>query len=148
MVRAAPGCDVAASHPALADLIAHGWPEDIWFHVHGHSSAHIYLRIPKGMNLTDVPADIVHECSQLTKANSIEGCKLSHVAIVYTPWANLRKAAGMADGQVGFHNRRAVSQTVIEHRVNAIINRLNKTKHEVNHDSTKLADVRVCACVT
>ena len=31
-------------------LIAHGWPEDLWFHVDKHSSAHVYLRLPKGDN--------------------------------------------------------------------------------------------------
>ena len=30
------------------DLIAYGWPEDIWFHADNHSSAHVYLRLPKG----------------------------------------------------------------------------------------------------
>ena len=43
------------------------------FHVHNHSSAHIYLRLPKGETIDDVVEDIVHECAQLTKANSIEG---------------------------------------------------------------------------
>ena len=102
------------------------------FHVHNHSSAHIYLRLPKGETIDDVVEDIVHECAQLTKANSIEGCKLSHVPVVYTPWANLRKTADMKDGQVGFHDRHAVKMTVVEHRVNAIVNRLNKTKVEVD----------------
>ena len=27
------------------DLIKWGWPEDVWFHVDKHSSAHIYLRL-------------------------------------------------------------------------------------------------------
>jgi hypothetical protein len=80
----------------------------------------------------DVPDDIVQECAQLTKANSIEGCKLSHVPIVYTPWSNLRKAEGMADGQVGFHNEQESRITVVEHRINVVVNRLNKTKVEEN----------------
>jgi predicted ribosome quality control (RQC) complex YloA/Tae2 family protein len=25
------------------ELIAHGWPEDIWFHVDGLSSAHVFV---------------------------------------------------------------------------------------------------------
>uniref|UniRef100_UPI0031F8554B coiled-coil domain-containing protein 25 isoform 3 n=1 Tax=Pongo abelii TaxID=9601 RepID=UPI0031F8554B len=29
------------------DLIKHGWPEDIWFHVDKLSSAHVYLRLHK-----------------------------------------------------------------------------------------------------
>jgi NFACT protein RNA binding domain len=35
------------------------------------------------------------------KQNSIQGCKLNNVSIVYTPWANLRKTASMEVGQVG-----------------------------------------------
>lgn len=27
------------------DLIKWGWPEDVWFHVDKHSSAHVYLRL-------------------------------------------------------------------------------------------------------
>jgi len=27
-------------------LLAYGFPEDLWFHVDKHSSAHVYLRIP------------------------------------------------------------------------------------------------------
>lgn len=27
-------------------LLANGFPEDLWFHVDQHSSAHVYLRIP------------------------------------------------------------------------------------------------------
>jgi predicted ribosome quality control (RQC) complex YloA/Tae2 family protein len=28
-------------------LIAHAWPEDLWFHVDKMSSAHVYLRMKK-----------------------------------------------------------------------------------------------------
>lgn len=28
------------------DMIAYGWPEDVWFHVDKFSSAHVYLRTP------------------------------------------------------------------------------------------------------
>ena len=29
-------------------LIEYGWPEDVWFHVDDLSSAHVYLRLPRG----------------------------------------------------------------------------------------------------
>jgi predicted ribosome quality control (RQC) complex YloA/Tae2 family protein len=77
------------------DLIKWGWPEDIWFHVSSLSSAHIYLRLPKGVTVETIPADVIKDAVQLTKANSIEGCKRDQVDIVYTPWANLRKTQGM-----------------------------------------------------
>merc|ERR1712194_728097 len=42
------------------------------------------------------------EMCQLTKANSIEGCKASQVDIVYTPYLNLKKSERMDTGSVGF----------------------------------------------
>ncbi len=63
------------------DLIKYGWPEDIWFHVDDMSSAHVYLRLRKNQRLEDVSEATIHECAQLVKANSIEGCKLKEVTI-------------------------------------------------------------------
>lgn len=58
------------------DLIKYGLPEDVWFHVDDLSSAHVYLRMPPGMTMKDIPEDILLECSSLVKANSIVGCKV------------------------------------------------------------------------
>lgn len=58
------------------------------------------------------------------------GNKKDNITIIYTPWSNLRKDGSMATGQVGFHDPRKVKRILIETRVNAIINRLNKTKEE------------------
>eukprot|EP00920_Eleutheroschizon_duboscqi_P020932 GHVT01049380.1.p1 GENE.GHVT01049380.1~~GHVT01049380.1.p1 ORF type:complete len:119 (+),score=26.14 GHVT01049380.1:852-1208(+) len=55
------------------DLIAYGFPEDIWFHACDLSSAHVYLRMPVGTELAQVPKNVMKEMAQLTKANSIEG---------------------------------------------------------------------------
>ena len=96
------------------ELIRYGWPEDLWFHVDKLSSAHVYLRLPPGDDFSEVPDVIVHECAQLTKLNSIEGCKQTNVPVVYTPWINLRKTGDMATGQVGFHNSAAVRRVVID----------------------------------
>jgi len=123
-------------------LIAYGWPEDLWFHVDGHSSAHVYLRLPQGESIEDVPSDIVVECAQLTKLNSIAGCKLNHVKIVYCMWANLRKTGDMATGQIGYHNRGACKYITIEKRINEIVNRLNKSKEEKHNDPLELYELR------
>ncbi len=40
---------------------------------------------------------------QLVKENSIQGCKLNNLDIVYTPAANLKKTAAMDVGQVSMH---------------------------------------------
>ncbi|KAK3056129.1 hypothetical protein LTR09_002635 [Extremus antarcticus] len=118
------------------DLIAHGWPEDVWFHADNLSSAHIYLRLPNPETepWTAISQDLLTDCAQLTKANSIEGNKKDNVTVVYTPWSNLKKTGDMATGQVGFHQQKLVKKIRVEKRENAIVNRLNKTKVEKNPD--------------
>jgi len=70
----------------------------------------------------------------LTKANSIEGNKKDNITVIYTPWSNLKKTAGMETGQVGFHKQKMVKKIHVEQRINEIVNRLNKTKVEKNPD--------------
>ena len=74
------------------------------------------------------------DCAQLCKANSIEGNKKDNITVIYTPWSNLHKTAGMAVGQVGFKKDKLVKKVHIDCRVNAIVNRLNKTKEEIFPD--------------
>ncbi|KXL47430.1 MAG: hypothetical protein FE78DRAFT_88306 [Acidomyces sp. 'richmondensis'] len=114
------------------DLIAHGWPEDVWFHVDNLSSAHVYLRLraDQGETWDAIPEGLLADCAQLTKANSIEGNKKDNVTVIYTPWSNLKKSGNMATGQVGFKNDKMVKRVYVKQRENAIVNRLNKTKIE------------------
>ncbi|XP_031569348.1 coiled-coil domain-containing protein 25-like [Actinia tenebrosa] len=116
------------------DLIKWGFPEDIWFHVDKLSSAHVYLRLPKGKNIEAIPQDVLIDCAQLVKANSIQGNKMNNITVVYTPWSNLKKTADMDIGQIGFHSDKAVKTVKVEKRRNEIINRLNKTKKELFPD--------------
>lgn len=67
----------------------------------------------------------------MTKANSIEGNKRDNVTIIYTPWGNLKKTKGMADGEVSFKNHKKVKKIHIQFRENSIINRLKKTREEI-----------------
>merc|ERR1712224_1041343 len=144
------------------DLIKYGWPEDIWFHVDKHSSAHIYLRLPTGSvdmssatgdkeekkkamkdmlvaAMDSVPEKIVNEMCQLTKANSIEGCKLAECDIVYTPALNLKKEDRMDVGQVGFKEEcfRKLLRNVPKDK--EIVKALEKTREERPHDANALA---------
>ncbi|XP_071988623.1 coiled-coil domain-containing protein 25 [Engystomops pustulosus] len=112
------------------DLIKYGWPEDVWFHVDKLSSAHVYLRLQKGQTIDDIPKEVLTDCAQLVKANSIQGCKMSNINVVYTPWANLRKTGDMDVGQIGFHRQKDVKSVNVEKKVNEIVNRLEKTKDE------------------
>ena len=70
------------------------------FHVDKLSSAHVYLRLPRGKTLDDIPEDVLEECCQLVKQNSIQGCKENNIDIVYTKWGNLKKTSDMVVGQV------------------------------------------------
>merc|ERR1712080_244115 len=47
---------------------------------------------------------------------------------------NLKKTQGMDVGQVGFHKEKDVKKLRIEKRINAIVNRLEKTKIEKTID--------------
>lgn len=115
------------------ELIKWGWPEDVWFHVSKLSSAHVYLRLREGESIDNIPSTLLDDCCQLVKANSIQGNKLNDVEIIYTPWSNLKKTAGMDAGQVAYHNEKEVRKVKIEKRINAIINRLEKTKVQINN---------------
>ncbi|MEW5297364.1 MAG: hypothetical protein WDW38_006202 [Sanguina aurantia] len=116
------------------DLIKYGLPLDVWFHVDDMSSAHVYLRLPEGAKLDDIPPEALEDCAQLVKHNSIQGCKSSSVTVVYTFWANLKKTGSMEVGQVGFHNNREVRKYKVEKRSTEIVNRMEKTKQERHPD--------------
>ncbi|OKL60731.1 hypothetical protein UA08_04364 [Talaromyces atroroseus] len=112
------------------DLIKHGLESDVWFHVDNLSSAHVYLRLRDGETWDNIPKEVLEDCAQLTKANSIEGNKKDNITVIYTPWANLLKNASMATGQVSFHNQKMVKKIHVPVRLNPIVNRLNKTRVE------------------
>lgn len=124
-------------------LIKYGWDNDVWFHVDKLSSAHVYLRLKDGITIETIPEQVFNDCMQLVKHNSIEGNKLNNVGIVYTYWSNLKKTGDMDVGQVGFHNRKDVRRSIAEKRCNTTVNRLNKTKVEVNDDLAKAKADRI-----
>lgn len=119
------------------ELIRHGVPGDVWFHVDAFSSAHVYLRFPDDMppDVDSIPEDVKIDCAQLTKANSIAGNKKNNIKIVYTMWGNLKKDESMAVGQVSFHDASERRFTRVDTRENAIVNRLNKTKTEITTEA-------------
>ncbi|EKG13006.1 protein of unknown function DUF814 [Macrophomina phaseolina MS6] len=100
------------------------------FHVDNLSSAHIYVRLRDGETWDNIPEELLKDCAQLTKANSIEGNKKNNITVIYTPWSNLKKDGSMAVGQVGFKDNKKVKRIHVVERENPIINRLNKTKVE------------------
>jgi hypothetical protein len=53
----------------------------------------------KDQTLDDIPQAAIYDCAQLVKANSIEGCKLNNVDVVYTLASNLKKTGDMDIGQ-------------------------------------------------
>lgn len=95
------------------DLIKYAWDGDVWFHVDKHSSAHIYARLGGIYGFDDIPQEVLMEAAQLTKANSIEGCKLNNLRICYTPASNLHKDNSMETGEVGFKNNRLIKYITV-----------------------------------
>ncbi|WFD35917.1 hypothetical protein MCUN1_002786 [Malassezia cuniculi] len=110
------------------DLLRHALPEDVWFHVDKLSSAHVYLRLPDGVEWTNIPAALLDDCAQLVKANSIEGNKKNNITVIYTPSSNVKTSGDMAVGSVVFHNDQKVKRVFVKERINAVVNRLNKTR--------------------
>uniref|UniRef100_A0A914UJN8 Coiled-coil domain-containing protein 25 n=1 Tax=Plectus sambesii TaxID=2011161 RepID=A0A914UJN8_9BILA len=98
------------------------------------SSAHVYLRLQPGQTLDDIPSQLIDDCAQLVKANSIQGNKMNNIDVVYTMWENLNKTGDMDVGQVGFKKNKEVRKVHVEKRINDIVNRLNKTKNEKEID--------------
>jgi len=105
------------------------------------SSAHVYLRLKPNQTLDDVPSEVILDCATLVKANSISGCKMKSVYVIYTRWKNLKKTNDMVDGQVSYHRPQNVRRMQVE-KNNTIVNRLNKTKIEKHPDLYKLQQDR------
>ncbi|KAH0601204.1 hypothetical protein MHUMG1_00076 [Metarhizium humberi] len=132
-----------SSRPFYEDLIRYGWDEDVWFHVDKLSSAHVYLRMREGQTWDALPDALLADLAQLTKANSIEGNKKDNVAVIYTPWSNLRKDGSMDVGQVSFKDARKVRRVLVAARENPVVNRLNRTRVEQRPDLKQLRDERL-----
>ncbi|CCO37285.1 Coiled-coil domain-containing protein 25 [Rhizoctonia solani AG-1 IB] len=163
------------------DLIRYGWPQDVWFHVDKLSSAHVYLRLPHTIESWEkIPQELLVDCAQLVKANSIEGNKKDNITIIYTPWDNLKVAftilsakrlfihsfsrkqetwlwgkcpsiriteSNEASSPLTLHPKWSSGLIRVVHvpeRVNAIVNRINKTKvvREVDHEQEKVDRIK------
>ncbi|EDO16963.1 hypothetical protein Kpol_1041p21 [Vanderwaltozyma polyspora DSM 70294] len=122
-------------------LIKYGYRElnHFWFHADKYSSGHIYLKLqPSEKTLEDVPTEVVNDCLQLCKSESIQGNKLPQCAIITTPWHNLRKNKFMKPGEVSFKSTRACKRVECYARDNKVLNRLQKTRVELHDDVEKI----------
>lgn len=96
-------------------LIKYAQHHDIWFHVDNLSSAHVYLRTEKPISdYSELSQEVIAECAQLTKANSIEGCKRAMVGLNYTWATNLLKRADMQTGAVSYKDSKKVAKINVE----------------------------------
>eukprot|EP00920_Eleutheroschizon_duboscqi_P020917 GHVT01049358.1.p1 GENE.GHVT01049358.1~~GHVT01049358.1.p1 ORF type:complete len:206 (+),score=34.71 GHVT01049358.1:852-1469(+) len=119
------------------DLIAYGFPEDIWFHACDLSSAHVYLRMPVGTELAQVPKNVMKEMAQLTKANSIEGSKMHAIDVTYTPWSNLKKTEAMKTGEVGMVDDKVVYHLKAVTRDRQMLKELERSRTSAQPDLRK-----------
>ena len=62
------------------------------------------------------------------------GSKKPSVTVIYTPWSNLKKTAGMDTGQVAFHKDSLVKRVHVPQKDKEILARLNKTRVERDPD--------------
>ncbi|CCE64055.1 hypothetical protein TPHA_0G02190 [Tetrapisispora phaffii CBS 4417] len=118
-------------------LIKYGYRElnYTWFHADNYSSGHVYLKLlEKENSVSDVSSEIVNDCLQLCKSESIQGNKLPQCSILITPWHNLRKNRFMKPGEVSFKSQRACTKRDCFARDTKIMNRLNKTRVELYED--------------
>lgn len=113
------------------DLLKYGWENDVWFHVDGLSSAHVYLRLPEdGCTWEEIPPVVMKYCCQLVKNNSIEGCKKKECWVIYTPFTNLHKDPNtMQTGAVSFHDGSLRRRVRVE-KDKELVKRIEKTKSE------------------
>ncbi len=117
------------------ELIKYAWKEDIWFHVDDFSSAHVYLRLNEEfVSFNQIPKEVLEKCAQLTKANSIEGCKKAEVDVIYTPAHNLKKTHDMDVGTVSYHNKKMVMTIERVEKDRDMIKTIDKTKREAYPD--------------
>ena len=126
------------------ELLQHGWPEDVWFHVDNLSSAHVYLRMPNdGCTWDNLPPAVINQCCQIVKNNSIEGCKRAEVAVIYTPFLNLHKdPQTMQAGAVAYHDRKKVKRVMVQ-KNRELTKKLEKTKSvDTAVDHVKLRRIR------
>ncbi|KAL3232521.1 Protein JLP2 [Nakaseomyces bracarensis] len=115
-------------------LIKYGYRElnYMWFHADKYSSGHVYLKMnTEEKGLEDVPSEVVNDCLQLCKSESIQGNKLPQCTILYTPWHNLRKNRYMKPGEVSFKSLKYCKRKECFARDNKVLNRLTKTRVEV-----------------
>ncbi|CAR25812.1 hypothetical protein ZYGR_0A03830 [Zygosaccharomyces rouxii] len=115
-------------------LIKYGFREWglIWFHTDKYSSGHIYLKLlPHEKSLDDVPDEVLQDCLQLCKSNSIQGNKLGQCKIITTPWHNLRKSGFMKPGEVSYKSTKNCKKFQCYERNQKLLNRLCKTRVEL-----------------
>ena len=126
------------------EMLKYGYDENaVWFHVDNLSSAHVYLRMQPDWTFDMIPSEVIIDCCQLVKHNSIEGNKKYDVKVVYTPWTNLKKEQGHDVGQVSFRSNKMLKFLTVEKRINEIVNRLNKTKREEQIDFLEEKNKRI-----
>lgn len=93
------------------------------------SSAHVYLQLPSGITIDTIPEELLEECCQLVKKNSIQGVKMEKVEVNYTLKENLKKVKGMQTGEIGFYDKNIIkSRSVLKKNTKKVLQQLEGTQ--------------------
>ena len=94
------------------------------------------MRPPEGYDIKNIPEQIIEECSQWVKFNSIEGCKKAEVFINYTLASNLLKTESMDVGSVSYKKPKEVyKRKVVKDQL--LVKKMSKTIEEREVDLEK-----------
>ena len=80
---------------------------DVWFHAQKLHGSHVLLRNPDGLDLDEIPENVLFNCAKLAKENS-KGATSLNVPVDYCFVRNVKKAQGAKPGMVNYTNFRTI----------------------------------------
>ena len=79
---------------------------DVWFHVRGMDSAHIYLRMNIPISdLSEIPDSCFFQCAQLAVNNCRKGKRSKVLPLLYTWASNIQQEVSAQSGKFSFKHK-------------------------------------------
>ncbi len=116
-------------------------------YIHAHTNTYMHTYI-----YTYIHTQVIEDCCQLVKANSIRGNKLDNVSVVFTPASNLKKTNGMEVGQVCMYVHSVCTYCVYAYVKGSFLRPRAPRKRRMAWKSDSMfghlcVRVRVCVCI-